>query len=813
MLRQTFRTLRRSGGVTFVAVLALALGIGANTAVFSVVNAVFLRPLPYGEAERLVAMNETKGEDTLSVSYPNFLDWRQQVSAFEGIAVTAAWDATLESRAPAERLPVTYVSAEFLRLLRIRPVLGRDFRPEDDRPGAPPVAILSHRIWETHFESDPGIVGGKISLDRRPYTVIGVLAPGVRFYRPANVFVPISDAATRQLLTLRENHSGLDAIARLKPGASLEKAQAEMSTIAGRLERAYPASNAGIGVRVMTLRERISGQARQPVMLLLGAVSLVLLIACVNVANVLLARAADRRREMAVRAALGASRLHVLRQLLLESVALALAGGGLGVLLSSWSFAGLTRLIPASIDAGGLGIDYRVLGYTLLLSVLTGILFGLAPAFDAWRLNLTEAMRDGGRTTSGASSARLRDGLVVAQVALAFVLLVGAGLLLRTLSRLMEAPLGFRTERLLTARVSLPDSAEYTVERMAAFFENLTAEVRAIPGVQSTGTISHLPLRGSFSFMVWSRDDRPTPERGKLPSAGQRVASPEYFETMGIPLLRGRLFTPADGRATNFKREEILEWWRKNRFAVVISESMARRFWPGEDPVGKTFRPAFPEMQLPPVKILGMVGDVRDFGPDREPAPTFYWSAYHFPQPGGVTLVVRTRVEDPAALASEVRRTASGLDRAAIVSQVATMESIAADAVGSRRLYMQLLGIFAGLALLLAGVGIYGVMAYTVNRRTHEIGVRVALGAARWSVVRMVVGKAVVLGGLGVLIGAAGALAATRLIQTMLYGVRPADPLTYVAVGGILFAAAIAAACAPAGRATRVSPLSALRSE
>ncbi len=792
-----------------LAVLALGLGIGANTAVFSVVNAVFLRPLPFAESGRLVAISETSSNGPLSVSYPNFLDWQREASAFEAMAVSAPFEATLESRAPAERLPVTYVSWEFFSILRIRPLLGRDFVAEDDRQGAHPVAILSNSTWQTHFGSEPAIVGSTVSLDRRPYTVIGVLGPEFRFFRPARVFVPISDAVTRQALWMREDHSGLDAVARLKPGITIEQAQAQMSAIASRLGSAYP-GNAGIGARVVTLRERISGRDRERLMILLAAVSLVLLIACVNVAGLLLARATGRRREVAMRSALGASRWQVLRWLLVESLVLALAGGTFGVLLATWAFAGLARLIPASIDVGGLGIDWRVLGYTLLVSVLTGVLFGLAPAFDAWRLKLVDAMRDGGRTTAGASTNRVRDALVVAELAVALVLLVGAGLLFRTLASLMAVPLGFESEHRITARISLPE--DYPPERSAAFFEAMTASVTTIPGVRSAGTINQMPLRGFFSSMPWFRDDRPVPERGKLPSADHRAASPEYFATIGIPLLGGRLFTPADGRLTNFRRQDLLEWIRKNRFSVLISDSMAKRFWPGEDPIGKTFQPGFQEMGAQPVRIVGVVGDVRDYGPDNDPVPTFYFSAYQFPQ-WAATLVVRTRGGDPAAVVSAVRRAVATLDPAATVSSVATVESIVADAVAARRLNMQLLGIFAALALLLAAVGIYGVMACAVNRRAHEIGVRMALGASERAVVRMVIGKAVVLGALGVLSGSAAALVLTRIIAGMLYGVKPADPATYLCVGAILFAVAIAASWGPAVRATRVSPLVALRTE
>jgi len=810
-MKYALRTLLKTRGITFIAVLALALGIGANTAIFSVVNAVFLRPLPYPEAERLVEVAETSDQSTKSVSYPNYLDWRSQADVFEHLAAHASYDATLEVSGSAERLPVNYVSADFLTVLRIKPRLGRDFKGDDDQPGAAPVAILTHRVWQSRLGSNPGVLGSTISVDRRSYTVIGVLPPEYHFYRRGDILVPISDAVTRQFLFMRENHNNVYVVARLKPGVTPQQAQAQMSIIAQRLVTAYPAVNTGTGARVTTLRERVAGDARRPVMMLLGAVCLVLLIACVNVANLLLAQAADRRKEMALRAALGASNWQVLRQLLLESVLLGVAGGALGMLLAWWSFSGLVRLVPASIAAGGLRIDFRVLGFTLLVSVLTGVLFGLAPAFDASRLKLNEALRDGERTTGGSARVRLRDALVVAEVALALVLLVGAGLLLRTLQHLMNVHLGFDTEKILSVRVSLPDSAESSPERDAAFFEQLVARAQNLPGVLSAGSISHMPLSGFFSSMVVFRDDRPIPERGKLPGADQRTASPEYFRTMGVPLLRGRLFTPADGRVTNFRREALLDWVKQNHFSVLISETMARELWPGEDPIGKTFRPGFPEMGLPPVTIIGVVGDVRDYGADSLPTSTFYWSAYHSPE-RTATLVVRTRTE-PATLVSALRRLTAELDRSAILTDPATVEQLVSDSLAPRRLNMLLLAIFAGLALLLSAVGIYGVMAYAVNRRSHEIGIRMALGASRGAILRMVLGKAVLLGALGVLIGSAAALALTRLIASMLFGVEASDPLTFIAVAVLLFAVAVGATYAPAKRATRVSPLTALRTE
>jgi predicted permease len=809
-VRYAVRTLLKSPGMTAVAVLALALGIGANTAIFSVINAVFLRPLPYSEAGRLVEISErSSGGGHMSVSYPNYLDWSKQAGVFEAMAANGVYDATLMASGNAERVPVGCVSADFLRVLRIPPLLGRDFRAEDDREGAAPVAILTHRTWQTRFGSDPSILGRPVTVDQRSYTVIGILPPEFRFYRSMDVLIPISDAVMRRMLYLRQNHNNVYAIARLKDGATLEQAQAQMSTIAARLAKAYPEWNTGVGARVTGLRQRLAASAGQPIAMLLGAVCLVLLIACVNVANLLLARAADRKKEMAVRAALGASRGHVIGQLLTESVLLAVAGGALGILFARLSFAGLIRLVPASIAAGGLGIDLRVLGFTLLVSLLTGVLFGLFPALDGLRVNLSDAMRDGTRTTGASSRGRLRDALVVSEIALALVLLVGAGLLLRTLDRLMNVRLGFETVNILTTRVSLPDSDAISPEQASAFYDRLIERVQAMPGVRSAGTISHMPLSGGFSSAVFYRSDRPIPPRGELPSADQRSASPEYFRAMGVPLLRGRLFTPADGRISNFTRDKLFAWFQANSFAVVINDTMARRFWPGEDPVGKSFRFGFPEMNGPRLTIVGVVGDTRDYGPDAAAPPVWYFSSYHVPHQND-TLVIRS-AGDPGALAAAVHRAAAELEQSALITDVRTVEQLVSGSVASRRLNMLLLAIFAGLALLLAAVGIYGVMAYAVNRRSHEIGVRLAMGATAGDIMRMVIGRAALLGALGIAIGAAAALALTRLISGMLYGVKATDPLTFVTVAAVLFGAAIAASYTPARRATRVSPLAALR--
>ncbi|MGE5568149.1 MAG: ABC transporter permease [Rhodospirillales bacterium] len=810
--RYAIRTFSKSPGLTCVAVLALALGIGANTAIFSVVNAVFIRPLPYADAGRLVEISEEhRSGGRMSVSYPNYLDWRKQADLFQTFAAHAVYDGTLMASGTTERIRVGYTGADFLRALRVAPLLGRDFREEDDRQGAAPVAILTHRLWQTRFGSDPAVLGRTVTIDLRSYTVIGVLPPEFTFYRPLDVLIPISDAIVRAVLYLRENHNSVWVIARLKEGATLEQAQSQMSTIAARLEKTYPASNTNVGARVQSLRERLSGDSRRTIAMLLGSVCLVLLIACVNVANLLLARAADRKKEMALRAALGASRRDIMVQLLTESVLLAAAGGALGILLAWWSFSGLIRLVPASIAAGGLSIDLTVLGFTLLVSLLTGVLFGLVPAMDGWRVNPSEALRDGTRTTGAASRGRLRDALVVSEIALALVLLAGAGLLLRTLNHLINVRLGFQTEDILTARVSLPDTDAITPVQASLFYDRLIQRVQEMPGVKAAGLISHIPLGGSFASAVFYRADQPIPPRGQLPAADQRWASPEYFSAMGIPLLRGRLFTPADGRIGNFTRDKLLDWFKSHSFSVVINETMARRFWPNEDPIGKSFRFGFPEMQGPLLTIIGVVGDTRDRGPEAEAPPTWYFSGYQAPRQNE-TLVVRTAGQ-PEALISAVRRATAEFEPAAVVSEVRTVEQLVEGAVASRRLNMLLLGIFAGLALLLASVGTYGVMAYAVNRRSHEIGIRLAMGAAPSDIMRLVLGRAALLGALGIAIGTAAALALTRLISGMLYGVKASDPLTFVSVAVVLFGAALAASYTPARRATRISPLATLRSE
>lgn len=806
-----FRVLRKSHAFTSIAILALALGIGANAAIFSVVNALFLRPLPYPDAGRLVQLHESLNGSSIPVSYPNYADWRKQVDVFEDMASDATFSATMGGATP-QRIDIGYVSSGFFSILRLKPALGRDFTTDDDRPGAAPVVLLTDRIWRSRFNGDAAVLGRPVSIDKRPYTVIGILPAGFHFHRSADLYIPITDALERQFLSMRANHNNNVVIARFKPAATMEQARAQMDTVADRLQRAYPDVNTGLGIRVVTLREQVAGGARNAILMLLAAVGLVLLIACVNVANLLLARAAGREKEMAIRAAVGASRWRVVRQLLAESALLALAGGGLGILLARWSFAGLVRLVPSSVAAGGLTIDGRVLGFTLLVSLATGLLFGLAPAFDAMRLNLSSVMRDGTRSSGGGSSrGRLRDALVVAEVALALVLLAGAGLLIRTLDELMSVRLGFSTERTLTMQVDLPDAPDLTPLAASMFFEGLVERVQAMPGVESVGAISALPLSGNESSAVFYRDDRPLPPRAKLPSAANKVATPGYFRVLHIPLIAGRIYNAGDGRVGNFRREQAVEWFQKHSFAVVINQTMARRFWPGEDPVGKTFCFGYPEMKLAPMHIVGVVGDTRDHRLDAEPAPAWYFSSYLYPF-NNLTLVVRTRNE-PLALAASVRRAAAALDSSALVSDVTTLEQTVARSVASRRVNMLVLAIFAGLALALAAVGIYGVMAYTVTQRRHEIGIRMALGAARGDVLRLVLGKAILLGTAGVALGGAAALGLTRLMASMLYGVKAADPLTFGCVAAVLFAVTVAASYAPAWRATRLDPLAALRCE
>jgi predicted permease len=795
------RTLAKNPGFTAVAVVALALGIGANSAIFSVVNTVLLRPLPFKDPERLVMVWEKGNADEFpinSTSAANFIDWRDQNQVFEGVAVMGRASFNLTGVGEPVRVDGRRVSANMFRLLGVEPQLGRAFLPEEDDPGAAAVVILSYGLWQRRFGSDPGVVGRPVTINGRSYTVVGVMSPQFQFPSPQDeLWVPI--AFSPQEAANRGNNS-YEVLGRMKPGVSLEQAQAEMNTIAARLKQQYPDVVKTDASVVVSLHEQMVGDIRPALLVLLGAVGFVLLVACANVANLLLARAAVRRKEIALRTALGAGRLRLVRQFLTESVLLAALGGAAGLLLSFWGVNLLKSFIPENIsEVKAIGVDGRVLVFTLLVSLLTGLIFGLVPAAQAANLDLNEMLKEGGRdSSSGRGGNRVRGLLVVAEVAVSLVLLVGAGLLINSFLRLRNLDPGFRADNLLTMSVMLPQQKYPDHARRVAFFSELTSRVGALPGVRSAAVTNWIPLIMQGDTFGVSVEGRPDPGPDKRPDVITRVVSPGYFDTMGIRLLRGRQF------------EERLD--REDSPPVaVVSETTARRLWPGEDAVGKRIQPgnADPDGWI---EVVGVVNDVRQFELTSEPRLQMYLPYVQFQWFVPRQLVVKTDVE-PASLAAAVRKTVWELDKDQPVSDVRTMEEVLSNSIARQRFSTLLLGIFASLALLLAAVGIYGVMSYAVAQRTREIGIRMALGAQAGSVLRLMIGQGLKLASAGVVLGLAGALLLTRLMSSLLFGVSATDPLTLVTISLVLVGVALLASYIPARRAAKVDPLVALRYE
>jgi putative ABC transport system permease protein len=798
------RMMRRNPGFTFVAVVALALGVGANTAIFSVVNTVLLRPLPFKDPSRLVVLwedNTKQGFPRNSVSPANFADYRDQNQVFQGMAAFTPRSFNLTGEGEPERIDGLRVSANLLTLLGVTPQLGRPFTGEEDRPGAARAVILGDRLWRRRFGSDPSVVGKTVTLDGNGYTVVGVMPPGFQF-RGAfpdakdDLLVPLvfgpKEAASRG------NHY-LEAVARLKDGVTLEQARAEMTTIAERLQRQYPAYDSGIGAAVVPLHEQLVGDIRPALLVLMGSVVLVLLIACANVANLLLARAASRQREIATRVAIGASRTRLVRQFLAESLLLAAVGGVFGLLLSVWVMRAIKAFMPEDVSqVKSVTLDARVLGFTALLSLMTGLVFGLAPALQASNLNLNETLKEGGRdSASGNRGRRVRAALVVAEIAVSFVLLVGAGLLVNSFVRLRNVDPGFDYENLLTMRVELPPQRYQDRPRRSAFYTELLRRVEALPGVKSAAVTSPLPLIYDGDSMGVAIEGRPAPPPGQEPDIVTRVVSPHYFRAMGIRLLRGRELGDQDGP--------------NSQPAAVISETMARRYWPGEDPIGKRVAPGSAREHGEWISVVGVAGDVRQSELGSEPKPQMYLPYEQSDEFVPRDLVVKTEGE-PLALAPAVRGEVWGIDRHQPVSNVAAMQDLVSESLARQRFSVLLLGAFAGVALVLAAVGIYGVMSYSVAQRTHEIGVRMALGARPRDVLGLAVGQGLKLVLAGVVIGVASALAMTRVMASLLFQVSPADPATYAAISLTLAGVATAACLVPARRAAKVDPLIALRS-
>jgi putative ABC transport system permease protein len=795
-LRYGCRLLLKNPGVTAVAVLALALGIGANTAIFSAVNAVLLRPLPFPQPDRLVSIRLDHDQRNIHNAfgpYPDIADWRQQSRSFEYLAAYAPASVNLTTRDEPERASLWMVNADFFPMLGVRMALGRGFLPEEDRPGAVRMAILSHGLWQRRFGSDPGLAGKTMLLDGDPCTVVGVLPAGFKLEAgTVDLYTPVAASSAR---------SGHDrwmygVYGRLKPGVSIEKAQAELDTITRRLEQQYPRPLTGWRPRVWGMRQFMVRDVELSLVVLLAAVALVLLIACANVANLLLARVSARQKEMAVRAAMGAGRWRVVRQLLTESILLALAGAFFGLLLAYWGVAALpalgTERFPMLQQAR---LDLPALGFTLLISLLTGLLFGIAPALAVSRTRVYETLKEGGRSsTESRAGSRLRGLLVVSEVALALPLMIGASLMIRSLLNLQDVNPGFNPAGVLTASINLPAPKYSKPERQIAFYRQLQERLEAMPGVTAVGMASVLPLSGTNQGTSLLIQGRPVSSPSDAPILWFRIVNTRYFQAMQIPLRKGRVFTEQD--AAGAPR------------VLIVNETMARRYWPNDDPIGKQVGNGAPNGWMP---VVGVVGDVRHMSLAQEPDAEIYFPFGQSPQPA-LSLALRTS-SDPLRFAPALRRAVLELDREQPVSRVAAMEQTLADSLAAKRFSTVLLGIFAVVALVLAAIGIYGVISFSVTRRTHEIGIRMALGARAADVLRMVVIEGTRLALIGVSIGLAAAFALTRLIGALLYGVKATDPLVFCAISLLLIAVAALASYLPARRAARVDPMVALRYE
>ena len=802
-VRYGLRMLAKNPAFTAIAVLALALGIGANSAIFSVVNAILLRPLPYKNPEQLVMVWENAthlGFPKDTPSPANFLDWRQQTTVFEGMAAFTERSFNLTGVGEPERLDGRRVSSNLFDLLGVHPIIGRTFVPQEDQHGTK-VVLLNESLWKRRFGGDPSVIGRVLTLNNEAYTVVGVLPHSVRLPAFVNwrdqVWVPIAFSAEEA--AGRGNHF-LEVIARLKPGPTLQQARAEMETIAARLALQYPEYNTRRGSVVSPLHEEIVGNMKPVLLILLGAVAFVLLIACANVANLLLARAAVRQKEIALRLALGADRARLTKQLLVESVMLSLLGGVVGL---GFAYAGLrvlTRFIPPDIaHADTIAIDGKVLAFTLLIALVTGLIFGLAPASQASHFNLSETLKEGGRDSgAGARGKRLRSSLVIAEVAVSVVLLIGAGLLINSFIHLRNLDPGFRADHLLALSVNLSEVKYPDTARRTAFFDEVVRRVQPLPGVQSVAVAGNLPFTYNGDSMSIAVEGIPDPPPDQWPDVIYRAIGPGYFRTMGIPLVRGREFNDGD----------TLDTTR----GVVIGEKTAKHYWPNEDPIGKRLKPGATTSNTPWRTVIGVVKDVRQNDFIAEPKMQMYFSYKQIEQLVANALIVRTSV-DPLGLAMPVRNAIWSVDKDQPVANIDSMENIVAGAVARQRFSMLLLAIFAGLALVLAAVGIYGVMSYTVAQQTREIGIRIALGAKRGDVLKMTVKQAIKLVGLGLVIGLPSAFILTRVMSTLLFGISATDPITFLGISLVVLVVALLASYIPALRATKVDPMIALRAQ
>lgn len=821
-LRYAVRMLAKAPGFTAVAVLTIALGIGANTAIFSVIDAVLLRPLPFHDPDRVVQILETaKNLPYVETSGEDYFDWESQNHSLEASSITT-WEESYDASGAGEPETASVIRAQanFFSVLGVEPFLGRAFVPGEDRPGKDRVAVLSYGFWQRHFAGTKDAIGKSLELNFQPYTVVGVMPRWFNYPQGNDVWIPIDKTIAGT--SARGNYS-FRVIGRLKPGVTIAQANADLSSIAGRLAREYPDTNKDRGARVVPLRTRITQDSRPELLLLLAAVALVLLVACANVANLLLSRATQREREMALRSALGASRGRLVRQLLTESVLLSVTGAALGLLGASWlvSFAQTTTWLPIPRQ-NPIELNTTVLLFTAAVSIVVGVLFGLAPALQISRVNLAHGLKEGLRGVIGASGwrSRLRDGLVIAEVATSLALLVGAGLLMRTFARMRSADIGVQPENTMTMAVELPDTKYTTFPARRAFYDQLLARVQALPGVRSAALAETLPLEGDHTWGGYP--EGASDWHAALVQLRVNFVTSDYFRTMGIPFQAGRNFTTQEfnrafvssTRGADFAKqhpEPGIAVHPEFATTAIISRSAALGLWPKQNPIGKVFISG-----NIPVEVVGVVEDVKEMGIRDSAAvtPQAYFpytqelDNWYYPE----KIVVKTKVA-PETTVSAIRGTVQQLDSSLPVFRVRTMQQVIAENMQDTSLQASLLGIFAGLGLLLAAVGVYGVMGYLVTQRTHEIGIRMALGAEERDVLRLVLGRGFKLAILGVAIGIAGSFAVTRFLSSLLYGVKPTDPETFTAVSIILVGAALLASYIPARRAMHVDPVVALRNE
>jgi predicted permease len=804
-VRYGLRQLRRSPGFTMVAILTLALGIGANTAIFSVVYAVLLKPLPFrspGQLVRVFEANDRAGIPAEGCSYSEFQEWQRQNHVFNGMAAVNGHELTLTGRGEPSVVRVGDVTADFFTVLGVAPQMGRAFLPEDDEQGAAPVVVISDGLWRSHFGANPDLVGRTIDLDKRPFTVVGVMPPNFRFSldgRGGQLWIPIVQDPLFGPLAKRPNGDFFTALARLKPEVSAAQGRAKMEALGNRLMQQYHPGDNGRTIRIASLREAVTGDASAPLLVLLAAVGLVLLIACANVANLLLARATSRAKEFAVRAALGAGRTRILRQLLTESIVLGLLGAALGTGLAYWGVQGLSGLLPTSFPrAESIRVDGSVLAFALLLSLGASLLFGVAPALFAADPRLQTTLQESAAWSGeGKVRRRARNFLVVAEVALAMVLLVGAGLLIRSFAALMSVNPGFNTRQLLKAEVSLPRFQYSTPRQWITFLNEVLARIQAEPDLRDAAVAVPLPLTDDIVNLGFSIANGPPLPAGTSNTADYVSVSPEYFRVARIPLLRGRYFSEHDSMSTPR--------------VAIISEELARIYFPHRDPLGQQLIFGFPPDSDVKREIVGVVGDVRDAALNKTPGPMMYVPFTQAPF-WGVCLVIKTS-SNASAAAHAIRLKVHEVDPDLPVTYIQWMSEVVDASLGQARLRTWLLGLFGAMALTLAAAGIFGVLSYSVSRRTHEFGIRMALGASESEILRLVLNEALRLALAGVAAGIAVALGLTRLISSLLFGVRPTDPATLIVLPLLLTGAALFAAYLPARRATKVDPMVALRYE